>query len=403
MALYAYTAVLRSGTRIAGTEMAADADEVAARLQARSALPVNIGLAVPRQERFWNRLPLASRHRHDALVMTAELCTLISAGLTVDRALTIALERTPSAVMRQSLVRVRDTVRGGKALADAIEAEPAIFSRVYVALVRAGETSGHLDEALGRLHAYMSRGDAFRTQLQSALIYPAILLAAGVAALLLLSNLVLPQFVSMFADAGKVLPLPTRVVMAGNRILGAIWPYLVVGAVLLVVLVRRMLKVPASRVRLHAALLRWPVLGSLWRNIEAARLARTMGALLQSGVSVPVALGLALQVLSNASMQQGGLQALERIREGALVSDAMLRSRILPEVSIQLLAVGEETGRLDAMLFKQAELLEEASARRISTLLALLVPGLTIAIGLLVGSVMIAVMLAVLQLNEVVG
>jgi len=402
--VYAYTAVLRSGARISGTEAAADADEVAARLQERSALPLSIGLAVPAHKPFLARLPrLASGHRRESLIVTSEICTLITAGLTVDRALTIVLERTPAAELRDVLTRVRDRVRGGKALADAVEAEPAVFSPVYVALVRAGELSGHLDEALKHLSAYMARGDAFRAQLQSALIYPAILLTAGVAALLLLSNLVLPQFASMFADAGQMLPLPTRMVLAGNRVLGAGWPYLVCLSVLGVVAVRRMLTVTAMRIRLHGMILKWPVFGTLWRNIEAARLARTMGALLQSGVSVPAALGLALQVLSNAAMQRGGLHALDRIREGAAVSEAMLRSRILPEVSIQLLAVGEETGRLDTMLFKQADLLEEASARRISTLLALLVPGLTIGIGVFVGAVMIAVMMAVLQLNEVVG
>ena len=404
MAVYAYTAMLRGGAQITGTEAAADADEVALRLHERSALPLRIDLALPAQKPFWTRLPLlASGHRRETLVATSEICTLITAGLTVDRALTIVLERTPAAELREVLTRVRDSVRGGKALADAVEAEPAVFSPVYVALVRAGELSGHLGDALGHLSAYMARGDAFRAQLQSALIYPAILLAAGTAALLLLSNLVLPQFVSMFADAGKMLPLPTRVVLAGNRVLGASWPSLMILAVLGVVAVRRMLTVPAMRIRLHGIALTWPVFGALWRNIEAARLARTMGALLQSGVSVPAALVLALQVLSNAAMQRGGLQALDRIREGAAVSEAMLRSRVLPEISIQLLAVGEETGRLDTMLFKQADLLEEASARRISTLLALLVPGLTIGIGVFVGAVMIAVMMAVLQLNEVVG
>jgi general secretion pathway protein F len=207
----------------------------------------------------------------------------------------------------------------------------------------------------------------------------------------------------MFAEAHKPLPLATRLVLTANQVLGAAWPFLAVLGIVLITIGRRSLRRQTTRVRWHGVLLKVPVLGALWRNADAARLARTMAALLQSGVGIPVALGLALQVVTNAAMQQGGLVALGLIRQGATVSAAMLRVAILPDVSVQLLAVGEETGRLDHILLKQADLLEQASSRRVETLLALLVPALTIAIGLMVGSVMAAVMVAVLQLNDIVG
>ena len=333
MMLFAYSAVLPNGTRIAGTEAAENADEVIARLHGKKALPLRVEPAGR------SRSPISLRHfswrprgGRASVIVTAELCMLISAGLTIDRALTIVLERAPAGALRAALAGVRDRVRSGGALAEAMAAEPRVFSAIYVALVRAGEMSGHLDQALNQLHLYLSKREIVAHQVRSALIYPAVLVVTGAASFLLLSNLVLPQFVVMFAEAGKQLPWPARVVLAGNHVLAVSWPLLLVAAVLAVAAGRQFLAREEVTVRLHGGLLAVPVVGPLWRTLDAARMARTAGALLQSGVSLPIALDLSFQALTNAAMVRGARAALAQIRGGASASQALLQSAILPRI-----------------------------------------------------------------------
>jgi general secretion pathway protein F len=402
MAEFHYVAILPNGSRRSGSASAATQAELAARLQKQRAYPVRIRPKLAVRLGWPDRLPHPGAGRA-LLVVTGELRTLLGAGMTVDRALSIVASRTTHGSLQQTLKEVRDAVRKGQNFGEAIAAEPKVFSPVYVALVRAGEASGRLPDTLSRLHSYMVRRDAIKHSLTSALIYPCILLVAACMALLLLSEVVLPEFLPMFAQAGAHLPLLTQIVVSVSWLITHCWPIVVVGVPVAVWLCQRWLANLTVRRRVHGQILKFPVLGSLWRSIEAARFARTAGTLMLADTPVPVALALALEVLTNAAMRQGALEALTAVREGSSLSEAIARTSVFPALSVQLLAVGEETGRIESMLIEQADLLDEATQRRIGLLLALLVPALTVGVGLIVGSVLGAVMLAVLKLNELAG
>lgn len=329
-----------------------------------------------------------------------ELGSLLKAGLPVDRGLSTVAELLPDGAMRVALLRVRDAVRRGSALADALEAESDLFKALHVNLVRAGEAGGALDEVLLRLAEHLRRQDAVRGQVLVALIYPAILVLVGVAALLLLATVVLPQLAPIFADAGRQLPLSTRLILSGARFLRQ-FGWLV--ALLLLAAgigLREALKQPAQRQRWDRAMLRLPLLGGVVLTVQTARFARTAGTLLKSGVALPVALGLARQTVTNTALSEALRIAATQVRGGRGLAEALQKTGLFPALAAQLVSVGEETGHLDEMLLHEAELFERGSARRIESLVAVLVPTLTILIGASVAGVLASILMAVMQLNE---
>lgn len=401
---FRYLAVTRSGQRLSGVETAGSASEVMERLQARRMFVLDVSVRRPTRLHAAVRLLWRARASPKALaIATGELATLVNADLTVDRALDIVETRTTDHGFRDALRRVHEAVRRGEPFSEALAREPETFSPLYAALVQAGEVSGQLGAALMGLHNYLQRRDTLTQRVRNALIYPAFLTVTAIGSLTLLSDVVLPQFIPLFHQSGKSLPFITRAVIVGNDIIGSLLPILavamLVGAFILVAIIRN----ESGRASLHGALLRVPVIGTVWQSLDAARIARAAGTLLSGGASVVTALELGMEAATNRALRQAGGHAIERIREGALVTDAFSEAKVFPPLSHQLLAVGEETGKLEVMLMKQADLLEESAERRISSLLSLLVPSMTLGIGALVGCVLAAVMLAVVQLNEIVG
>jgi general secretion pathway protein F len=271
---------------------------------------------------------------------------------------------------------------------------------LHVNLVRAGEAGSALDEALLRLAEHLRQHENLRSQIQTALIYPAILMLVGVAALVLLATVVLPQLQPIFADAGRQMPLPTRMILSASAFLQQFGWLMAILLTVAILLIRRRLTEPGPRMRWDRFKLRLPLVGPVILTVETARFARTAGTLLKSGVSLPVALGLARQTLGNSALSEALRGAAVDVRGGKPLTDALRKSGIFPGLTAQLVSVGEETGHLDEMLVHQAELFERQAARRIETLVAILVPGITIVIGVSVAGVLAAILLAVMQLNE---
>ena len=329
-----------------------------------------------------------------------ELGSLVKAGLPVDRGLTVVAEIFPEPRLRVVLLRVRDAVRRGAALADAMEGEASIFSPFHVNLVRAGEAGGALDEALLRLAEHLRQKDALRGQILVAMIYPAILMLVGVAALLLLATVVLPQLAPIFADAGQQMPLPTRLILDASGFLHRFgWLVMVLG-VLGVLALRQYLEKPENLLRWDRLKLRLPLAGPIIMAVQTAWFARTSGTLLKAGVALPTALVLARQTVTNRAMSEALQLATVEVRAGRSLTDALQKTGVFPRLSAQLISVGEESGHLDDMLMHQAELFERGAARDIERLVAILVPALTIIIGVSVAGVLASILLAVMQLNE---
>jgi general secretion pathway protein F len=294
---------------------------------------------------------------------------------------------------------VRNRVRDGMTFADALAGDSA-FPKFYVSMVRAGEHGGTLDVTLQRLTDYLSRTMAVREQITSALVYPSLLLLTAGASSIVILVFVLPEFEPLFADAGKTLPFATRMVMgAGHAIRNYGWivVLMIIGGI---VALRRALKIPAKRLKWDAFVLKWPVLGNLFAAIEVERLMRTFGTLLSNGVPIPTALNLSKDVLTNTVLSSAVRDAAVSLREGERLAQRLARSKVFPPVTLDLIRIGEESGKLDEMLLRQADLDELRIKHKVDRALALLVPVLTITLGMIVAGLIASMLVAIISVND---
>ena len=402
MAQFRYRAVNDTGEMLQGQMEAASVEEVIGRLQDQGHTPLEArptdgaggssGLAA-----LFKRGPFTG----DQLAQfTHQLATLLGAGQPLDRALSILLDLPEGEHAKKLVERVRDRVRGGNTLSSALDEENGVFPKLYVSLVRAGETGGSLEETLRRLADYLERAQLMRGNIVNALIYPAFLMVGVLGSLVLLLAYVVPQFVPIFADMQVPIPFITQAVLAlGNALQSWWWLILLVlgGGIFFW---RARLRDPAVRLAWHTRLLSLRVVGPLLLKVETARIARTLGTLLKNGVPLLSSLTIARQVTSNLALDAALSQAHEQVKGGSGLSLALGQSKLFPRLAMQMVQVGEEAGQLDTMLLKVADTFELESKRAIDRLLAALVPALTIVMTVMVAFIMAAILLPLLSLTS---
>ncbi len=346
-----------------------------------------------------NLMPKSRVSPRGLVVATQELASLLRAGLELDRALEILVNLDESKPMAETFGAVLEQVRSGSSLADAMNDMP-VFPKFYVNIVRAGEQGGDLHAALDQLGEYLGRSLAVRESVISALIYPSLLLAMTGLSIVIILVFVLPSFEPLFAEAGKSLPPATRFVMdAGNFITTWSWA-IFIGLAALVIGLKRALKQPPFRRRWDGMLLRLPLVGSLLAKIDVERFSRTLGTLLKNGVSLPNALVITGDALSNAVIAGAVRDAATSLKEGETLSGHLRGVKAFPRLALDLMRVGEESGQLDAMLLRQAELYEREIRHTIDRLVALLVPCLTVFMGMIVAGLIGSILVAILSVND---
>jgi general secretion pathway protein F len=332
--------------------------------------------------------------------ITRELAVMLGAGQDLDRALRFLVDTAANARMRGILTQLRDAVRDGSPFAAALAQHPRSFPRLYVGLIRAGESGGMLAPTLARLADLLERQRALRATVISALIYPAILVVTGLGAIVMLLTQVLPQFTPLFAQAGAALPPATAFVVGLGAFVSNYGLYAFLVIVALGVTFRQALKRPAVRVVWDRWMLHVPVLGKLSRELLAARLSRTLGTLLQNGVPLVAALGIVVDVIDNTAGEAALRSATESAKGGAGLSRPLQAAGIFPIRMVYLLRLGEETAQLGQMALRAAEIHEEQSRLGIARLVSLMVPVLIIVIGGAVAGIVSSLMLAMLSLND---
>ncbi len=402
MTQYRYRAISAAGEVLQGQMDAHGIEDVVARLQDQGHTPLE---AVPASDAapsstlaaWFRRGPFSG----DQLAQfTHQLATLLSAGQPLDRALGILLE-LPEGERAQRLVeRVRDRVRGGATLSQALDEEHGVFPRLYVSLVRAGEAGGALDETLRRLADYLERAQALRASVINALIYPAFLMVGVLGSLVLLLAYVVPQFVPIFADMDVPIPFITKVVLGIGTFVQDGWWIIILAVLGGSMFWRLRLRDPDARRRYHAWLLHMRVLGPLLLKVETARIARTLGTLIRNGVPLLSALTITRQVTGNTALDASLGTASALVKDGAGLSVALAEAGSFPRLALQMVQVGEEAGELDTMLLKVAETFDLESRRAIDRLLAALVPTLTIVMTVLVAFIMSSILLPLLSLTS---
>lgn len=405
MTLYRYKAVTPAGDTLEGQMDAGSADEVILKVQEAGNIPLSAEEADAAMAGglFGGLMRKGAMNGKQVTAFTDQLATLMGAGQPLDRALQILLDMPESDKARTMIGRVRDQVREGSTLSDALEAQHGSFSRLYVNMVRAGEIGGTLERTLRRLAEYMDRSQKLKSTVVSALIYPAILVVAVLATIVVLLMFVVPQFVPMFQDLGTDLPLVTRMVLAFGNLLTGWWWLLLGGFVLLAAWFRRQLAQADSRRAWDERFLRMGLFGTLMLRLDTARLARTLGTLLQSGVPLLAALAIARNVLSNSVLAEAVDEAAGLVKTGDGLAYALGQQKRFPKLALQMVAVGEESGELDTMLLKVADAFENETRATIDRLLAALTPVLTLVMALVVGLIMLALLMPIMTIMSTVG
>jgi general secretion pathway protein F len=410
MPRYSYRAVTAGGDVSSGELEAANESEIVDRLRDQGLMPMQIaqslgvaaaGAAVarpPRQSLFAPKRVT----RDNVLGITRELATLLRAGLTLDRALELLISLATSLPVAVMLQGIRDEVRGGKALSQALDARRDVFSRFYVNIVRAGEAGGALGTVLARLAETMERNKELRDSVRSALIYPTILIFVAVASIMILLIYVVPQFQSTFAQAGKALPIPTQVVIAVGTFLRNWWWALIPGAALAALWFRRRGRVPAIRRVRDARLLRMPLLGDLIAKVEIARFARTLSTLLANGVTLLAGLAIVKETMGNVVLSTGFDGVIAKLREGKGFGRPMAETGLYPRLATQMILVGEESGRLEEMLSRVADVYDREVATAVKRFLAVLEPVLILGLAVMVGGIVFSILLGVMGMSELV-
>jgi len=416
MAVYRYRAVNPAGEIAVGELDAANEAEIVDRLRDQGLMPMQIayatgggspsaGMSAARDagspRRTWFQSKKVSRDQ--LLAFTRELATLLHAGMTLDRALEVLIGLAATPAVAALLQGVRDDVRGGKALSQALDARRDVFSRFYVSIVRAGEAGGALGIVLQRLADTMERNKELRDTVKSALIYPTILVCVAVLSVILLLSWVVPQFEQTFAQAGKALPLPTQVVIFVGKFLKEWWWAMLAVAVLALAWFRRRGNVPAIRLSRDSRMLRAPLLGDLIAKIEVARFARTLATLLGNGVTLLAGLSIVKETMSNMVLGNALEGVIAKLREGKGFGRPLAETNLYPRLAIQMILVGEESGRLEEMLARVADVYDREVQMAVKRFLAILEPALILGLAVLIGGIVLSILLGVLGMTELAG
>jgi general secretion pathway protein F len=403
MPWYEYKAARGDGQVVEGRSEAPDRRTLVRRLEAEGQVALQIversaatpAASSPRWRFGSNRLT-----GKDVDYLTLELATLLRASLPLDRALDTMSRLAGKPARKELTESMAREIRSGASLSQAMERQGDVFDRFYVNMVRAGEASGALDLALERLAEFKQRARELREAIVSSLFYPAILIVLAIVAVAVMLAFVVPRFTEMFAEAGRELPLLTRIVVAVGSGVEQWWWLILLGVAGLVVWVRRQLSDPVARERWDAQLLRMPLAGGLIGKIEAGRFTRTLGTLLRNGVSLPAAIDIAKEIVGNRIIGRALTQVALRVRQGESLSRALTEAAVLPSLTTQLLKVGEETGHLERMLEQLADIYEREVRTDIQRALTLGEPVIILVIAGLITVIILSIVLAVIETNN---
>jgi general secretion pathway protein F len=399
MPYFRYKAVSAAGEVIEGEIEAADRRFLVNRLHADGYTPVRADEVVAGRIGGGLKRQVGGRRLSvgDLALVSHEMATLVKAGLSIDRALTSLVSLADKPAKRVFLGRLLEKVRSGVSLSAAMELQKDILPSYYAGMVRAGEASNNLAPVFFRLADLLGRAKAVKESVRSALLYPIVVLVVAAFTISVLLAVVVPQFRPLIESAGGTLPLPTLIIVSLGDIVREYWWACIALPVLAVLALRHHYHQQSGRRFWDERLLKLPILGSLIRDLETARFTRTLGILLESGVTELHALSIAVSTVSNQAMASALSEVGARLRRGDGWAAPLHDSKVISERAIQFIHVGEESGQLEDMLNQAAQVLDDDAQRTLQRLLDLLVPAITILLGLIVAAIIGAMLLAILS------
>ena len=405
MGAFEFTALDSKGKERNGVLEGDAPRQIRQQLREKGWAPINV-TAISQEQQDRSR-PLFSGRRGvkatDLALITRQFATLVHSGLPIEEALSTVSRQCEKVRLKNLMLAVRARVMEGQPLATALADYPRVFSDLYQATISAGEQSGHLDEVLERLADYTENRQVLQDKIVQALIYPILVVLVAILVVAGLMTYVVPQIIQVFENMGQTLPPLTRGLIAVSDFTREAGPLLLVLAVLLGISLRRLLRRPALRRRFHRLLLGIPLLRHLVRGLNAARFARTLSILNASGVPVLEALEISAQVVTNLPMQEAVGAASRQVREGTSLHRALDRSGYFPPMTIHLIASGESSGKLGTMLERAADSQERELASLMTTILGLFGPLVILVMGGIVLLIVLAMLLPIINLNQLVA
>jgi type II secretion system protein F len=402
MPIYLYKATTLNGQTVEGSMDGKDEETILQSLHQLGYIPIRILSAQEKAARLRLSSFLPQRVTiKDLFIFTQELSTLISAGLPIDRSLRILGELTENVRLREVVKDILKRIEGGNSLAEALGSHPRIFSKLYVNMVRAGESGGILETILSRLAQYLQSIKEIREYLVSVMIYPLILTIVSGISVAILVTFVIPRFGRIFSDMGQAVPLPTQIMLFISQAVRGYWWAGIGGIVLIYFGLKIYLQKEERRFKWDRLKLRWVAVGDLIKKVEVARFSRTLGTLLQSGVAILPALNMAKEISQNRVISKSIAHVHDRLREGKAISRSLEEADVFPPLALHMIGVGEETGKLDEMLIKVAETYEENVQNTAKRLVSLLEPLIILIMGTVVGFIVISMLLAIFSINEI--
>jgi len=403
MATFQYKAATTSGEIVDGVLAGSTRAHVIEQLQSLGHVPIRVDESVARNKAK-RRFQLRRQRITEEQIgdVTRSLSTLLQAGLPLDRALTILISLADNEPMKELLDNIRDRVKEGATLADAMEEQGSAFSRFYISLLRAGESGGALEVVMQRLADHLESAKEMRSTLTSALIYPAILVVVALLSIFILLGYVVPQFTQMFDGMGEALPLSTRITIAVGESLQAWGWILIVLAVGASLYLRQQLIHPASAYKWHALLLRMPLMGEIVIKMEVARFAHTLSTLLHNGIPLLKSLTIVKETMGNLVLADGLERVAGGLKEGQSLADPLADVPHFPSFAVHMIRVGEESGELEEILQKVAETFDRDTQVTIKRTMTLLEPMLILVLGVVIAAVIISILVAILSINELV-
>lgn len=338
----------------------------------------------------------------DVSLFTRQFATMIDAGLPIVQCLDILSEQSESKLLRNTIRMIKQNVEGGATLAESLRKHPKVFDDLYVNMVQAGEMGGVLNTILNRIALFIEKASKLKKKVKGAMIYPCSILAVAVIVVAILLIFVIPVFAELYGSMGKALPAPTQITINISNWFVATWYYALFALVGVTVGIRFYSKTDQGRMNIDRLLLRLPVMGDLLRKVAVARFSQNMSILLSSGVPILDGLAITAKTAGNKVVEKAIMDSRLSISQGRTVADPLRESKIFPPMVCQMVAVGENTGGLDTMLKKVADLYEEEVDDAVNNLTALMEPMIMIILGVILGGLVISMYLPIFQLGSLV-
>jgi len=339
----------------------------------------------------------------ELVVFSRQLATMVEAGVPLVQALSILAEQVENLNMQRVVSKLHDDVESGKSLSEAMEFHKKVFSALFVSMIKAGETSGKLEEILDRLASYIEKTNILIKKIKSAMMYPAVVASMALLITLGMMTWVIPQFADIFKSLNAPLPTPTLILLAVSDLVRKYFFWLLGGSVIIVFAVRRLMKTDTGRLFFDSMKLKLPVFGPLLLKVAVSKFSRTLSTLVESGVPIMNAFEIVGQTSGNRLIEQVVTEVRASIKEGESISGPLERKKVFPPMVVRMIAVGEETGELDKMLSKIADFYDSQVDTAVDGLTSLIEPLIIAFLGIVIGSIVVAMFLPILTLTKALG